>query len=167
MTYLSKMEGEAMARRQSGINDMAQFDPKICGYIDINRTIVNNMIICRQNPNSGDNYSLFKFQMAISVAHEIVHFLTGFLTGRITDRPHTPDTVTLQPYGTRARGEAGRYWESIALGGVTEFYLNERDPLRESQAGTPYLLDNGFNSSPAREISLAYIREFVQHSKWL
>ncbi|KAI2604690.1 hypothetical protein GGR54DRAFT_621583 [Hypoxylon sp. NC1633] len=71
MTYLSKMEGEAMAVRQDGVNDMEQFHPRVCGYININRTIVNNMIVCHQNPNSADNYSRFKFQMTSHVLRRL------------------------------------------------------------------------------------------------
>jgi hypothetical protein len=62
---------------------------------------------------------LFKFQMVISVAHEILHFLTGFLTGNL--KPSTPKGVTAEPYGQPRVGEAGRYWESKLLGGFVEF----------------------------------------------
>jgi hypothetical protein len=38
-------------------------------------------MIAAEAQNHSSTYNLFKFQMAITTAHEIVHFLTGFLTG--------------------------------------------------------------------------------------
>ncbi|XXG99471.1 hypothetical protein Hte_005810 [Hypoxylon texense] len=111
--------------------------------------------VLHQPPDvAGNNYDRFKFQMVITVAHEIVHLLTGFLTG--TARPLTPPGVSL-----RTAGESGRYWESILLGGVVEIFEDGSDPLRERQAGLPYLIEDSENSAPAQLVSTTYITNFL------
>lgn len=62
------------------------------------------------------SYNMFKFQMAITVAHEVIHHLISYLTGK--KQPHTPPGVSLASYGNTATGESGCYWESRLLGGV-------------------------------------------------
>jgi hypothetical protein len=109
------------------------------------------------------SYDMFRFQMAITVAHEIIHLLIGYLTGK--KQPHTPPEVSLAPYGTMVTGESGRYWESLLLGGVVEFYEDSQDPLGNMQAGTPYLIADGRKSAPARLISTNYVNEFLSSSK--
>ncbi|RFU25472.1 hypothetical protein B7463_g10867, partial [Scytalidium lignicola] len=155
-----------MAVRRGGVDDMSRFDPKLCGDVEVNQTIVNNIVYYRQQSDSDDNYNLFKFQMAISIAHEIVHFLTGFLTGSNSATSGTPRMVVLEPYGNIRTGEAGRFLESILLGGVAEFYFNANDPLGDKQVGNPYLLDDGYPNFPAKPISRTYIDSFLRGSKY-
>lgn len=113
--------------------------------------------------NDSNNYNLFKFQMAITVAHEIVHLLTGYLTGK--KLPPTPPGVSLPSYGNTNSGESGRYWESQLLGGVVEFYEDKQDALGNKQSGIPYLMDDGRGSAPARLVSIDYVNEFLNSSK--
>ena len=165
LTYLAHMEGDAMAVRQGGTIDMRSFNPKLCGYVDLNRTIISNMILCHPHRKSNFNYDRFKFQMVISIAHEIVHFLTGFLTGKNAARDLTPPRVGLVPYGSALTGEAGRYWEKLLLGGVAEFYFNPSDPMGKSQAGLPYLFPDGSEPSVGAPIDTDYIEAFVEGCK--
>lgn len=160
-------QGEAAALKKNWGTDMAKYDPKTAVELLISRVVVDNMINASQQPEriAGDSYEMFRFQLIISVAHEITHFLTGFLTGK--ERPLTPKAVGLEGYNTRKIGEAGRYWESTLLGGVVEFYQNHSDPLAERQAGTPYLIDDGLPRSPARQISMKYIHDFLRGSKYI
>ncbi len=88
--------------------------------------------------SSTDEFNVYLFQMAISVAHEMGHFLTGFLTG--SARPRTPPLVTVPGAGA----EAGYWWEVRALGGIVEFYSDPRRP-----------------NSPGRRASSRYIESLV------
>ena len=57
--------------------------------------------------------------MVIALAHEIFHLLTGFLLGQ-TEEPHTPPGISLPEFRVDEIGEAGRYWEKLLLGGLSE-----------------------------------------------
>lgn len=169
MTYLSSMEGEAMAVRQA--NDMKSigvFEPKKIGYMDINRYVFNNMIAASKR-NDTENYMLFRFQMVISIAHEIVHFLTGFLTGEKADRLGTPPGTSAAGYGNRRTGEAGRYWEEFFLGGQMEMWPNAANrtgtPMYVLQAGTPYLMADGTPKAVAKLVDTNYIKQFMGSSE--
>lgn len=145
---------------------MDQYDPVYAVTMDLNMVIIDNMIFARQAPKeqAGDTYELLKFQMIITIAHEICHCLTGYLTG--SDRPLTPPTVSLGGYGMPRSGEAGRYFEGSLFGGVVEFYDDKEDPMGRRQAGVPYLIDDGTKTSNAIEISRNYIFEFINGSKY-
>ena len=97
------------------------------------------------------------FQMVVSVAHEICHVLTGFFSGRA--RPLTPRTVTVE--GPLSEGEAGRWWEVEALGGIPEFYARRDDRDNPDQSGTPYLFPVLHQTSLGTEISPTYIDQFA------
>lgn len=169
MTYLSSMQGEAMAVRQANdMKSLGAFEPKKIGYMDINRYILNNMISAHKR-NDGTNYMLFRFQMVISIAHEIVHFLTGFLTGEKADRVATPPDVAAAGYGNRTTGEAGRYWEQFFLGGQVEMWPSVANkagtPMYMLQAGTPYLMADGTPKAAAKVVDANYIKQFMGGSK--
>lgn len=158
---LTLTDGEGMARKKDWGQDLSQYDPQDGADIFLNRVIINNMIHARQQPPElvGSTYNRFKYQMVITLAHELIHCFTGYLTG--TAKPLTPRTISLTPYGNRQSGESGRYWESVFLGGVVEFYQDSQDPLGSRQAGIPYLFDDGRGGSRARRISNSYIADFL------
>lgn len=159
-----EVEGEAEAERLEWANDMREYDAGLAGNLYLSRVLIDNMVYARQNYNvAGDSYSMFKFQMGISIAHEIVHLLTGFVSG--TPRPDTPPSITLDPYGTRRRGEAGRLWESVLLGGVVEFWSSNDDPLGVRQAGMPFLFADGRRNTDGYQVSLNYINEIINGGK--
>ncbi|KAK3377539.1 hypothetical protein B0H63DRAFT_547023 [Podospora didyma] len=69
--------GKASGMKQGGTDNMDDFNPRDTGYMTLNRVIIRNMVECLlpgQPATAGHNYVKFKFQMQISVAHEIVHF---------------------------------------------------------------------------------------------
>ena len=109
---------------------------------------------------NAEEYRVFVFQMAICVAHEITHTLTGFLTG--SARPPSPPTVAVPGMN---KGEAGRWWELEALGGISEFYAKPNDRRNANQAGTPYIFDDMRLASPGVKISKAYLEHFELGSK--
>ncbi|KAK4099870.1 hypothetical protein N658DRAFT_539110 [Parathielavia hyrcaniae] len=139
---------------------------RTAGHLEVSQAIISNMTYVRQHPeDAADAYDLFKFQMAITVAHEIVHMLTGFITG--TSLPDTPPNVNVKPYikkyGKGVQGEAGRYWESIILGGFVEFWSVPNHPLGMQQAGEPYLfLPGEKETAQGREVSRTYIKIFLR-----
>jgi hypothetical protein len=157
------VRGEAAAEKDDWGQDMMQYDAGAAGVLFLSEAIISNMSHARQqDPTTAQfSYQLFKFQMAISVAHEIVHFLTGFITGTMV--PDTPPRVTAEPYNDRADvGEAGRYWESIILGGFVEFWSSTTDRLGVRQAGMPYLFNTGNQqTSTSQKVSMAYIEDFL------
>ncbi|KAI1077177.1 hypothetical protein F5B20DRAFT_583668 [Whalleya microplaca] len=159
--YLRVCLGEASAVKYNWGDDMAKYNPKVAGHLNVQRSIINNMAYVHGQPPdiARDNYKLFKYQMGITIAHEIVHLLTGYLTG--TARPLTPPRVSLTAYGKSKAGESGRYWESTMLGGVVEFWEDITDPLKERQAGKPYLIKDGRNNVPAKLISMNYINNLL------
>jgi hypothetical protein len=121
------------------------------------------MIYAETQNNTSNNNNLFKFQMAITIAHEILHHLTGYLTGK--QQPGTPPSISLDSYGNTRSGESGRWWESKVLGGVVEFYEDKKDPLGNMQAGIPWLISGGRSSAEARLVSMSYVNEFLRGSK--
>ncbi|KAH6844654.1 hypothetical protein B0I37DRAFT_166178 [Chaetomium sp. MPI-CAGE-AT-0009] len=133
------------------------------GVLYVKDSIIMNMVYVRGQPEevAGSSYDLYKFQMVVSVAHEIVHFLTGFLTG--TMRPHTPPGVTAEPYGNKPKsGEAGRYWENDFLGGFLEMWSLPDDPLGARQPGVPMLFLSGkADQMTGLEVSMSYIDDFL------
>ncbi|KAK3682230.1 hypothetical protein B0T22DRAFT_521349 [Podospora appendiculata] len=165
--YLDFMAGEGMAVRQNWYkpDQPTAYDPQLAVEMHLNRSVINNMIHASQQPPdvAGDNYDLFRYQMLITMAHEITHFLMGYFTG--TGRPFTPPTVSLGRYGDHEMGESGRALEGELLGGVVEFYEDRNDPLGNRQAGVPYLIDDGYSNSRARQISTGYIIDFVNGGK--
>ncbi|KAF4342644.1 hypothetical protein FBEOM_3417 [Fusarium beomiforme] len=134
----TEIGGEAEAERQAWKGGMRNYDAGVSGNIVLNK-------------------------MGISVAHEVVHLFIGFLTGN--PRSNTPPLVTLEPYGNRQRGEAGRYWEELVLGGVAECWSNNNDIMGVRQSGTPYLFQNGFARSNGWKVSMSYIERFVDGSE--
>ncbi|KAI3391519.1 hypothetical protein diail_7198, partial [Diaporthe ilicicola] len=116
---LRRLEAEAAAIRFGGINDMNKFNPKVAGDVLINRDIINALLYCIQEKKQS-HVTCFKFQLAISIAHEIIHFLYGFLTGEAASTVHTPKAVAMDGYADGTVGESGRYWEGIYLGGAVE-----------------------------------------------
>ena len=146
-------KGEAAAGKLHWGDDMAHYVASDAGIPDVSTGIIDNMVNTLSQRSTQlrsanrrtavDVYDLFKFQMVISVAHEIVHFLTGFLTGTI--EPHTPPGVNAAPYDqtTDGTGEAGRHWESQLLGGFVECWSELDHPLDLRQSGVPYLFASG------------------------
>ncbi len=123
-----------------------------------------NQIIRHMLAATGDTRSVFFFQMAISVAHEITHILTSFLTGMLDS--FTPPTVAPEGYtDIDGHGEAGRFWESEALGGIVEFYADPSKQADVSQAGIPYLFETYNANSPGQPVSMAYIRSFADGNR--
>ncbi|KAK4645122.1 hypothetical protein QC761_0059770 [Podospora bellae-mahoneyi] len=163
--YLSIIQGEGEAVRVKDPhwrNDLTKWQPKAAGPLYLHRHIINNMIACLRKPDEArENYKVFKFQMAITVAHEIVHFLTGLLIDPIPRRQYTPPRVTLEIYGDRAKGEAGRFFEKMLLGGVLECYEDPTDRLGDQQAGEPWVFPDSKNSSVGHRVSMAYIHRFI------
>ncbi len=188
-------EGEAETKKKDWGSDMRMYVAADAGTLYLNHDIIANMGHAmdqrqareereRQNsrtrsgakgkkandqPQEPDEYQLFKFQMVISVAHELVHFLTGFLTG--TAKPNTPLAVTAEPYSTKD-GEAGRFWEAQFLGGFVEYWapeLSEGDsPDTLRHPGRPYLFDEGSVSTAlGYEVSSSYILDFLRGSRSL
>jgi hypothetical protein len=162
-----EVDGEADAEPHNWGHDMAQYDAgAAAGFLWLNKGIINNMTDAWQQgqgqPHAQSAYDLFKFQMTISVAHEIVHLLTGFLTG--PDQAHTPPEVTAAaPLNTKGnKGEAGRNWERKLLGGSLEHWSSNTDPLQVRQAGVPYLFNAGDPSTAnGQPVCMTYVREFV------
>ncbi|EWG39681.1 hypothetical protein FVEG_02416 [Fusarium verticillioides 7600] len=118
--YISEnVAGEAEAERLPWGRELRNYNAAIAGRVFLSKVIIDNMVYAREKHEiAGNTYNLFKFQMGVSVAHEIIHLLTGFLTEE--SRPDTPLGVTMDPFGSRDTGEAGRYWEGILLGGTVE-----------------------------------------------
>ena len=162
--YLVYLKGEAAAQKLDwGGSDLAQYDPQAAVYLSVNRTIVNNMIYAmQQSSTAGTNYKRFKFQMVISLAHEIIHCFTGYLTGN--SRALTPETISMPGFTQGIAGESGRYWENLFFGGAILFYKDSNDPLGTRQAGIPYLVSGAFMSSEARRVSEDYIINFLSGS---
>jgi hypothetical protein len=161
------VKGEASAERYDWGNNMNQYIAGEAGVLWMSEAILSNMTYLYENrtiPGNRYSYKLFKFQMVISVAHEIMHFLTGFLTGSV--KPSTPKGVTAQPYGTSRIGEAGRYWESMLLGGFVEFWSEPDHPLGRRQPGVPYLFKSGSRSNgTGQQVSRTYIEEFIDNER--
>lgn len=161
------VDGEASTKKYDWGDDMSEYDAGHAGVLFLSETIISNMTYVRQQPPeiARSSYDLFKFQMAISVAHEIVHFLTGFITG--TTSPDTPPAVTAEPYDNRDDvGEAGRYWESIFLGGFVEFWSSKSDPLDFRQPGQPYLFSVGsMENATGQLVSMSYVQEFLNERR--
>jgi hypothetical protein len=162
--------GEAEAEKHNwgagpGMNmDMGRYDAgPAAGILFLSEPIISNMLYVVQEAEGTDSnsYKLFKFQMTISVAHEIVHFLTGFITG--TQVPDTPPRVTAPPYDNRTdMGEAGRFWESRLLGGFVEFWFSPSDPLGVRQPGRPYLFNAGsLPTATGQPVSMGYVEELL------
>ncbi|RSL83785.1 hypothetical protein CEP51_004315 [Fusarium floridanum] len=114
---------------------------------------------------AGDSYIRFKFQMGLSIAHEIVHLLTGFTTG--DPNPLTPPEVSLLRYGDSAAGEAGRYWGHILFGGVVEFWSFNDDPMNVRQTGTAFFLKNGDRNVTGYAVLVGYMNKFAKQGKFL
>lgn len=165
MLYLAHIKGEAVCVRQANdIKSLRDFSPKHIGYMDTNRYIVNNMIVASQKGETS-TLTRFQFLLAVSISHEIVHLLTGFLAGEKANTLHTPPDTSVEGYGTRTKGESGRFMEDLLFGGQTEMWQNHQDPAGVIQAGIPYLLDDGLPKSRARLINTAYINSFVKGGK--
>jgi hypothetical protein len=134
----------------------------------LHRALIDNLLYARELTNSRD-YQVFKFQLSMTIAHEIVHFLTGTLIN-VSQRQVTPPAVTSSAYGHRRGGEAGRYWEANFLGGFVEFWSSPRSQRPHSREAGEAIL---FSPSPdkltrpkkGRSVSMSYIEEFNQKSK--
>jgi hypothetical protein len=161
------LQGEAEVERYDWGSDMRDYDSRGAGVLYVKKSIIINManVLPQHRDDDTISYDLFKFQMVVSVAHEMLHFLTGYLTGSAT--PDTPPQVNAVPYRLEtSRGEAGRNWESNFLGGFVEMWSVDSDPLGPRQPGMPYLFPSGPTSTTAgREVSLAYISEFLKQGK--
>ena len=62
-------------------DNMDDYNPASHVEIYQHRVIINNMISAIQTSGSAaeNSYLLFKFQMVITLAHELVHCLKGYL----------------------------------------------------------------------------------------
>ncbi|KAK4147301.1 uncharacterized protein C8A04DRAFT_24544 [Dichotomopilus funicola] len=160
----TRCEGEAMAVKddQDWGDDMSTFIASDAGTLWLNEVLIDNMTeaFSLATPVGRESYELFKFQLIISVAHEIVHFLTSFLTGSC--EPSTPPGVEALPYKVDGVGEAGRYWEDVFLGGFLECWSDPKHPLDLRQPGRPYLFESGPRTT-ARGIKVCptYIAEIL------
>ncbi|KAK7964465.1 hypothetical protein PG988_011439 [Apiospora saccharicola] len=158
-------EGEASAQRydwEPTGEDMNKYSGEQAGLISVNKDIIENMLYARQQGPSvaGGSYDTFKFQMGLTVAHEIIHLFVGFLTG--SERAMTPPNVSMPGYDrNETTGEAGRYWERIFLGGMVENWSTKDHPMRDRQSGTPYLFDDAHTTSSGRPVSATYMKEFI------
>ncbi|KAJ4259709.1 hypothetical protein NW762_007640 [Fusarium torreyae] len=154
------LPGEAQAERLAWEGGMGAYNAGPAGNMYLHSVLIDNMLYARQNTDiAGSSYNLFKFQAGVSVAHEIVHLLTGFVTG--STQLYTPPKVTLENWGNRLSGEAGRYWGNLLLGGVVEFYSSDNDPLGVRQAGTPYLFGTSRPDAIGHRVSMQYIAEML------
>lgn len=164
--FLTLFDGEGVTTKEEGEwgDSLQNYEPQRAVWLALHSHIIDNMLFARQQSKevAGHSYALFKFQMVITVAHEICHMLTNFLTG--ADRPHTPPGLKVAGYGNRMTGESSRWWEVQMFGGLVEFYENQRDPLGVRQAGVPYLMTNGNPKSSARQLSINYVLDFVNGS---
>ncbi|KAM6523989.1 hypothetical protein FSOLCH5_004596 [Fusarium solani] len=153
--------GEAEAQRLDWGDNMQDYDAGLGGRISLSSALIDNMVYAHQQlpQMAGDSYIRFKFQMGLSIAHEIVHLLTGFITG--DPNPLTPPEVSLLRYGDSEAGEAGRYWEHILFGGVVEFWSFNDDPMNVRQTGTAYFFENGDRDATGYAVSLGYMNEFA------
>ncbi|TPX11442.1 uncharacterized protein E0L32_007861 [Thyridium curvatum] len=152
--YVMHSKGEAVTVRYNwaGRNDrLEDYQPVDAGQLRLSPRILQNMTATRNN----DTYNVYMFQMTISVAHELGHFLTGFLSG--TGRPVTPDEVGVPG----AAGEAGYFWESLALGGIVDFFADQSDPNNVEQPGVPYIFDDAQDDARGRKVSMTWINDFV------
>ncbi|KAK3293435.1 uncharacterized protein B0H64DRAFT_212934 [Chaetomium fimeti] len=158
------VEGEAETWKFDWGRDMRDYVASDAGRLYLSAAIIDNMGNAQdQSPAvARDSYDLFKFQMVISIAHEMVHLLTGFITG--TREPNTPPRITAEPYNNQHDvGEAGRYWESRFLGGFVEFWSEPSNPLRARQAGVPYLFEAGpKRHAVGQRVSMSYIDDFLR-----
>ncbi|KAF3805003.1 hypothetical protein GCG54_00005748 [Colletotrichum gloeosporioides] len=166
LVFLTLFDGEGVTTKRKGEwgDNLQNYEPQVAVWLELHSYIIDNMLFARQQSKevAGHSYALFKFQMVITVAHEICHMLTNFLTG--AHRPNTPSSLKVAGYGGPRTGESGRWWEVQMFGGLVEFYENQKDPLGARQAGVPYLMTNGNPKSPARQLSINYVLEFVNGS---
>ncbi|KAM5354426.1 hypothetical protein ACJ41O_001075 [Fusarium nematophilum] len=169
--YLCLPDGEAMVVKnnwQTSHPRMSDYDPKVAARLDISKVIINDIIWASQQPATENGpdpkrcEALLRFQMILTLAHEITHLLTGFLTGAA--RPMTPPTIGLKGYTLPESkiGEAGRYWESRMLGGVVEFYEEADHKWGARQPGIPWLMRDGEPKSKAWRVDINYILRFVK-----
>ncbi|KAK8112193.1 uncharacterized protein PG998_008650 [Apiospora kogelbergensis] len=123
-----EVEGEAATQRYNWGEDMRNYVAGTASVVTVSKVIIENMLFARQDPRvAGDAYDIFKFQMGISIAHEIVHLFVGFLTG--TERAMTPPDIRMPGFGeSDEHGEAGRYWEKIFLGELSKTGLRRAIP---------------------------------------
>ncbi|KAK8112450.1 hypothetical protein PG984_012976 [Apiospora sp. TS-2023a] len=145
---------------------MSKYSGEQAGLVSVSKDIIENMLYSlQQGPSvAGDSYDTFKFQMGISVAHEIVHLFVGFLTG--SKRPITQPSVNMPGFDIDDdEGESGRYWERIFLGGVVENWSTKDHPMGDRQPRTPYLFDDAHTTSSGRPVSMTYMKEFINGGK--
>lgn len=166
VTLDPKCAGEAYTIRFPGTNDMTKFNPATCTEMYLNRAMINSMLYCYQR-GSNDNYRRLKFQMVITIAHEIVHVLTGLLSGEAASRTLTPPKIRLTGSVRGRWGEAGRRWEEIFLGGVVEFYYDESDSMGDMQAGEAFLFPDGRSDSRGWPVNAAYMNQFADGGKFI
>lgn len=67
-------------------------------FLSVSKDIIESMVYARQqqqDPNvaGGDSCDTFKFQMGLSIAHEIIHLFVGFKTG--SERAMTPPNANM------------------------------------------------------------------------
>lgn len=129
------------------------------------RYIINNMISAQARKDVRTE-TLFRFQMVISIGHEIVHFLTGFLTGDKADKIGTPPPQRQQQLGTAQLLGARRvaFGSNHCLVASLRCGKTRRTSLGSS-TGQPYLMDDGQAKSRARVVNYGYIEQFIAGSK--
>lgn len=82
--YLAKSDGEGYTKREVWGTNMKDYVAAEAGKLVLNKALIDNMLFAREN-EARHSYNVFRFQLAITIAHELLHFLTGFLTGYDAD----------------------------------------------------------------------------------
>lgn len=112
--------------------------------------------------NAQLNYWRSRFQVTVTLAHELIHVLTCFWTGG--DRPATPPDLYAGNHGDDDRGEPGWWWEIQRMFmGEIHFYYDPADPLGPKQSGIPFMEDH--KSETFKRISDAYLRDIYSKGK--
>lgn len=104
-----------------------------------------------------------KFNMIITICHEIIHMLVSALSGE--RRPETPPDMEVEGHDD---AESGWWWEIEYLGGIVKMYQDktnvEAKVLGTRQSGLPLLATGNSDKSTFRKIDSAYIAKLVQGS---
>ncbi|KFA64291.1 hypothetical protein S40285_06073 [Stachybotrys chlorohalonatus IBT 40285] len=75
----------------------------------------------------------FLFMFGFVTAHELCHAFVGYLSQQCHRSVRfTPPAITHIGYGTSTRGEAGRFFEGLLLGGSLQFYKDVNDDDRQA-----------------------------------
>lgn len=113
----------------------------------------------------GEKYLTFKYYAVITIAHEICHFFKGYLSGY--GRPTTPPEVGVGRYNDEGRGESGRYWEMLMLGGIPQLWSAPKTQKDTQQCGLPYLAVPKEDDDDLYFVPIDVVVRFARGSKCL